>query len=281
MTRRRKGRRPGEQPVAEDHGGQPRVGPDGRPDERRFQPSGYTPPPSPLTRWQHHGRGPQNAPRQRPRVPDTGRVQFGPGARPGAQFPAAPKAGASQGEHRRWSAPPPATTPPRWERRTGPPPPTRPQRRFDGNRPRPRPEPPRPAAPAAGKIDPFDLFCAYHLGITPEGAYRIQNIHEVARRFGTNAAELRQILTSLGMAADDIVHSGFDLPSAQVDIMVAPEGISRRELARPLYEEFRKAPKKTRDWAREMEDAQRQIDETIGRDGRWSPAPRDPAGKQS
>ena len=64
-------------------------------------------------------------------------------------------------------------------------------------------------------------------------------------------------------------------------ILVAPEGISRRELARPLYEEFRNAPKKTRDWAREMEDAQRQIDETIGRDGRWSPAPRDPAGKQS
>ena len=83
------------------------------------------------------------------------------------------------------------------------------------------------------------------------------------------------------MAADDIVHSGFDLPGAQVDIMVAPEGISRRELARPLYEEFRTAPKQTRNWAREMEDAQRQIDETIGRDGRWSPTPRDPAGKQS
>ncbi len=89
------------------------------------------------------------------------------------------------------------------------------------------------------------------------------------------------MLTNLGMAADDIVHSGFDLPSAQVDIMVAPAGISRRELARPLYEEFRDAPKKSRNWAREMEDAQRQIDETIGRDGRWSPGRRDPAGKQS
>ena len=138
-----------------------------------------------------------------------------------------------------------------------------------------------PRSAPSGRIDPFDLFCAYHLGITPDGGYRIQNIHEVARRFGTNAAELRQLLTDLGMAADDIVHSGFDLPSAQVDIMVAPDGISRRELARPLYDEFRDAPKKTRDWAREMEDAQRQIDETIGRDGRWSPAPRDPAGKQS
>ena len=82
------------------------------------------------------------------------------------------------------------------------------------------------------------------------------------------------------MAADDIVHSGFDLPGAQVDIMVAPTGISRRELARPLYDEFRSTPKKNRDWAREMDEAQRQIEKTIGRDGRWSPTPRDPAGKQ-
>lgn len=178
-------------------------------------------------------------------------------------------------------------------------------RRFDPaqGRPRPRPgfersapqrsQPPAarpapnaarasgPSGASAGRIDAFDLFCAYHLGITPDGGYRIQNIHEVARRFGTNAAELRQILTDLGMAADDIVHSGFDLPSAQVDIMVAPEGISRRELARPLYDEFRSTPKQTRDWKREMEDAQRQIEKTIGRDGRWSPTARDAGGKQS
>ena len=188
---------------------------------------------------------------------------------------------------------------PRYDRRNAPPE-ARP-RRFDPpqGRPQPRPsvdrsvhqrpQPPRPSsarpaptgATASGKIDAFDLFCAYHLGITPDGGYRIQNIHEVARRFNTNAAELRQILADLGMAADDIVHSGFDLAGAQVDIMVAPEGISRRELARPLYDEFRSTPKQTRDWKREMEDAQRQIEKTIGRDGRWSPTTRDAGGKQS
>ena len=83
------------------------------------------------------------------------------------------------------------------------------------------------------------------------------------------------------MDAEDLVHSGFDLASAQIDIMVAPEGISRRELARPLYDEFKSAPRKVRDWAREMEEADRQIERTIGSDGRWSPAPRDRAGKQS
>lgn len=251
MVRRRKGRRPENAPEESESDAQPRVGPDGRRDDGPVpQSRTYTPPPSPLTRWQLHRphggppRGRRGAEAARPRV----------------------FARDLRGEEQR------------------------PRRADDAGRSRPRPAAPpyRPRtgtaatpAPATGAIDPFDLFCAYHLGITPEGGYRIQNIHEVARRFGTNAATLRQILTDLGMAADDLVHSGFDLTSAQVDIMVAPEGVSRRELARPLYEEFRTAPKKTRDWAREMDDAQRQIDQTIGRDGRWSPAPRDPAGKQS
>jgi hypothetical protein len=135
--------------------------------------------------------------------------------------------------------------------------------------------------PAGSTIDPFELFCAYHLGITANDEYKIQNIHEVARRFGTNAGALRQTLAAYGMDAEDLVHSGFDLASAQIDIMVAPEGISRRELARPLYDEFVGAPRKVRDWAREMADADREIERTIGQDGRWSPPPRDPSGKQS
>jgi len=135
-----------------------------------------------------------------------------------------------------------------------------------------RPEP--PSVPRGGEIDPFDLFCAYHLGITADGGYHIQNIHEVARRFGTNAAALRQTLAAYRMDAEDLVHSGFDLASAQIDIMVAPEGISRRELARPLFEEFKSAPRKVRDWAKEMEEADREIERTIGSEGRWSPSPR-------
>jgi len=264
MTRRRRGRRPGE-PEPPGSTGQPRVTPDGRPDSRASrQPGGYTPPASPLTRWQGYPLGARGGAGQR------GSGTPGNAAR--GRW-SADSAGA-RGERRRFvpngnSA---AATPARRYGEERP-------RRFQDDRPTaPGSTPPRPAT--GTKIDAFELFCAYHLGITPDGGYRIQNIHEVARRFGINAAELRQVLTEYGMAADDIVHSGFDLPSAQVDIMVAPEGVSRRELARPLYDEFRDAPKQTRNWAREMEDAQRQIDETIGRDGRWSPAPRDRTGKQ-
>ncbi len=291
MTRRRRGRRPeGPREGADEHA-QPLVDPSGRPEQRSARsPSGYTPPPSPLTRWQHHGRGAPGS-----QAPPRGRVPYGApqrgGQQPDGRYGGGPRGGYA-GQAPRGGAPQDAPRS-RWSggavgaRNAGPQGRPRPFAGDDRARARPNPArtppPPRPQAssPQAAKLDAFDLFCAYHLGITPDGGYRIQNIHEVARRFGTNAAELRQILADLGMAADDIVHSGFDLPSAQVDIMVAPEGISRRELARPLYAEFRSTPKQTRNWAREMEDAQRQIDETIGRDGRWSPAPRDPAGKQS
>lgn len=152
--------------------------------------------------------------------------------------------------------------------------PQRPPRPPQQNQQR-RPEPP-PNVPPGNAIDPFELFCAYHLGITATGGYHIQNIHEVARRFGINAAALRQTLAAYGMDAEDLVHGGFDLASAQIDIMVAPEGISRRELARPLYDEFKSAPRKARDWAKEMEEADRQIERTIGSEGRWSPSPRRP-----
>lgn len=144
-----------------------------------------------------------------------------------------------------------------------------------------RPDAPVASGAAGGDVDRFELFCAYHLGITADGSYRIQNIHEVARRFGTNAAALKQTLTAYGMDADDMVHSGFDLASAQIDIMVAPEGVSRKELARPLYDEFLQTPRKARNWAKEMEEADRAIAGTLGRDGRWSPGARDPSGKQS
>jgi hypothetical protein len=113
-------------------------------------------------------------------------------------------------------------------------------------------------------IDAFDLFCAYHLGITEEGGYRFQNIHQVAQRFRTNAGVIRQVLTDLRMDPDAIVHSSFDLASAQVDIMLAPEGISRVELARDLYQRFREAPRRDRNWAKELAEDARENERIFG-----------------
>ena len=113
-------------------------------------------------------------------------------------------------------------------------------------------------------VDPFTLFCAYHLGITEDGAYRFQNIHEVARRFGTNAAVIRQVLTEFGMDPDTVVHSAFDMTGAQVDIMLAPDGVNRTEAAREFYDEFRAAPRRARNWAKELDEAARDNERIFG-----------------
>lgn len=114
-------------------------------------------------------------------------------------------------------------------------------------------------------IDDFRLFCAYHLGITEDGGYRFQNIHQVARRFGTQAAVIRQLLTEFGMDPDAVVHSDFDMADAQVDVMMAPEGVSRLELAREIFARFRNARPKRRDWIAELERDARDNEKVFGR----------------
>ncbi|MCK6556183.1 hypothetical protein L6Q96_16635 [Candidatus Binatia bacterium] len=126
----------------------------------------------------------------------------------------------------------------------------------------------RPAQPSGlaqrYAIDPFALFCAYHLGITADDGYCFQNIHQVAQRFGTNAGVIRQVLAEFDMDPDTVVHSAFDMTSAQVDIMLAPEGISRTALAREFYAEFRAAPRRARDWVKELEEAARENEKIFG-----------------
>lgn len=113
-------------------------------------------------------------------------------------------------------------------------------------------------------IEAFDLFCAYHLGITAEGSYRFQNIHQVAKRFGVNAAVIKQLLADFKLDPDTVIHSGFDMASAQVDIMLAPDGIDRVELAREQYELFLSAPRNSRNWSKELEEAARDNERIFG-----------------
>jgi hypothetical protein len=117
-------------------------------------------------------------------------------------------------------------------------------------------------------IDAFDLFCAYHLGITADDGYRFQNVHQVAQRFGVNAAVIRQILSDFDMDPDTVVHSSFDMAGAQVDIMLVPEGVSRTEVARGLFAEFRAAPRRARDWEAELRADARDNERIFGRRGK-------------
>ena len=113
-------------------------------------------------------------------------------------------------------------------------------------------------------ITPFELFCAYHLGITAEDTYRFQNVHDVAKRFGCPSGVIKQLLADLGMDADALVHSSFDMASAQVDVMTAPEGVSRRALAEQIFTEFKQAPRKNRNWQKELERDAAENERTYG-----------------
>jgi hypothetical protein len=140
-------------------------------------------------------------------------------------------------------------------------------RERDDSRDRRNRQPASGSSPLAQRyrIDPFDLFCAYHLGITEDGGYRFQNIHQVAKRFGANAGVIKQILSDLGMDSDTIINSSFDMAGAQVDVMLAPEGVSRAEIAKRYYEEFKVAPRRSRDWKRELEQDARDNERIFGR----------------
>jgi hypothetical protein len=125
-------------------------------------------------------------------------------------------------------------------------------------------ERPLPELARKYNIDPFALFCAYYLGITPDDRYEFQNIHQVAKRFGTSAGVIKQLLADFGMDTDSIVHSSFDMAGAQVDVMYVPEGVSRTSVARDHYQRFVTAPKGTRDWAKELERDARENEKTFG-----------------
>ena len=92
--------------------------------------------------------------------------------------------------------------------------------------------------PEERPLDAFALFCALHLGITHDDRYQKPNLDEIARRFGTNAEGIRRQLAEFRIDEATIRQSQFDLEGAQLDIRLAPEGISRVEIARDLFQDF-------------------------------------------
>jgi len=115
-------------------------------------------------------------------------------------------------------------------------------------------------------IDPFELFCAYHLGITSQNQYRPSNINDVANRFKIDVGTTRQILKEYEMDSASLLDRDFDMALAQLDIQVAPEGINRTELGRIIFEDFLKAPIKKRDWKKILEDDKKENAKTFGPD---------------
>lgn len=118
--------------------------------------------------------------------------------------------------------------------------------------------------PLTGNLDPFNLFCAYHLGIDSKKEYRPSNLNEVARRFGQDPATVRQALKECGMDSASLLDRDFDMALAQLDIQVAPEGIDRIELAKSIYEDFQASPHVKRDWNKILENDRKENRKIFG-----------------
>ncbi|CAI2717368.1 hypothetical protein [Nitrospina watsonii] len=111
-----------------------------------------------------------------------------------------------------------------------------------------------PSGKLVSGIEPFELFCAYHLGITRDKGYKPSNINEVARRFNADPATIKQALQEYNMDPGSLLDRDFDMALAQLDIQVAPEGVDRKELAKNIYEDFQNAPHIKRDWKKLLEE---------------------------
>ncbi len=92
-----------------------------------------------------------------------------------------------------------------------------------------------------GRIDPFHLFCTFHLGVTPAGLCRPADVSEAARRFDATPEEVLKALEDNDMDDAALTESGYDLELAQMDIQVSPPGVSKMELAKGLFEEYLEA----------------------------------------
>ncbi len=110
----------------------------------------------------------------------------------------------------------------------------------NGGRPGPSrgDRPGRGDVPELREMSPFSVFCALHLGITDTDGYSRQDLTAVARRFSSSPEDLQDYLRANRLRQEDLRAAKFDLASAQLDIQVAPEGISRTELARTLFMEL-------------------------------------------
>lgn len=114
-------------------------------------------------------------------------------------------------------------------------------------------------------IDPFALFCAYHLGLFPDGRARFAHIHDVARAFSVEKETIERALAAYALTPDDLVHSTFDVASAQADVQVSPPGVDLFLLARMHFDALTESYGESRDWERELAEDAAENDRVFGR----------------
>jgi len=86
-----------------------------------------------------------------------------------------------------------------------------------------------------GPPDGFGLFCACYLGVTPDDGYQKPSLEEAARRYKIKPDEVKTLLAEYRLDRETVDQCDYDLEGAKLDVKLAPEGISRIEIAREQY----------------------------------------------
>lgn len=102
----------------------------------------------------------------------------------------------------------------------------------------------------------FALFCAYHLGLDPNGNKRAMNIHDVARALRCSVDDVASDLERFGLTSDRLLNLDFDLAAAREDIWASPPGVDLASIAVMHFEFLQQAEERPRDW-----EAERRADE--------------------
>jgi len=89
------------------------------------------------------------------------------------------------------------------------------------------------------KLNEFELFCLYHLGLVGTQAGIPLNLNQIAQRLNVSLDDLDAFLSQTRLDPQSVLNSGFDLVGAQMDIQLAPKGIHLESVARRHFEEFR------------------------------------------
>ncbi len=105
-------------------------------------------------------------------------------------------------------------------------------------------------------VDPFELFCLYYLGLTPEGEYRFVNGNQIAKRYNSTVDAVLQQLREHDLDPDTVLNTDFPMARYQIDVQLAAQathGPDPVELARRIFTAYQESQGRRRDWKAEIE----------------------------
>ena len=104
--------------------------------------------------------------------------------------------------------------------------------------------------------NPFEVFCWYYLGLSPQGEYHFVNGNRIAKQYNCSVAELLAFLGKHKLHPDVVLNTDFPMARYQVDVQLAAQERGSEhalELAARIFAEFQGRLGKRRDWLAEIE----------------------------